>query len=167
MVETRRILDPAKKDSSIVLPSRVASQSETPRPESTRRISAVAHESREYLTRQDPAVSRARDIRDSTCDKGRCEESKIRRETATSRNQRDDSADMPASDIRVGWCTPVEDAESRDWNTIDPVRDELNYRLMLHRLEVCESHCARRDSGLATRNDYVTDRGEATESENR
>lgn len=158
-VETRRKLDPAKKDSSAVLAPRFASQSETP--ESTRGIAAIAHESGEY---QDPA---ARDIRDSSCDRGRRHEgSKIRREV-TSRNQRDDSANTSASDI--GSRTPAGDAWER--NTIDPVhselRDELNYRLMLHRLEVCESRCAREDLGAATGNDYVTDRGEATESENR
>ncbi|XP_032674472.1 uncharacterized protein LOC116845639 [Odontomachus brunneus] len=130
--ETRRKLEPAKKDSPAVLSSRFASQSETP--ESTR---GIAHESGEYLPRQDPAACHARDIQDSPCDKGRREELKIRSEAATSRNQRDDSADM--SDVRLG---SLGDAASWHRNTIDPVqsglRDELNYRLMLHRLETEE-----------------------------
>lgn len=165
--ETRRKLDPAKKDSSAVLPSRFPSQSETPRPESTRRIPAVAHGSREYLPLQEPADSRAGDAQDPICDKGRCEESKIRSESAASRSQReDDSTDVSASnDDQVGSRIPCER------NTIDPLqsglRDELNYRLMLHRLEVCESRCAGGDSAAATRNNYVADRGEAAESENR
>lgn len=160
--ETRRKLEPARKDSPVVLPSRFASQSETPRPESTRGIPAIAHESGEYLPRQDPAACRARDIQDSPCDKGRREELKIRGEAATPRNQRDDSAGMPAaSDVRLGSRTPLGDAASWHRNTmIDPVRsglrDELNYRLMLHRLEVCESRCRERRFAT-TGNDYVAD----------
>ncbi|KMR05138.1 glucuronate isomerase [Lasius niger] len=135
-VETRRKLESAKKEST-VLPSKFAWRSEISCSESeaSRSISAT---SREDLPTEDFAASHTRDIRDSTCCRGRCEESKIHENAASLRNQQND-LDETASDAARSHIPNI-GLWDRDTDNLlqSELRDELGYRLMLHRLETEE-----------------------------
>lgn len=136
-VETRRKLESAKKEST-VLPSKFAWRSEISCSESeaSRSISAT---SKEDLPTEDFAASHTRDIRDSTCCRGRCEESKIHENVASLRNQQND-LDETANDAARSHIPNI-GLWDRDTDNLlqSELRDELGYRLMLHRLEVCVS----------------------------
>ncbi|XP_072744492.1 uncharacterized protein [Anoplolepis gracilipes] len=141
-VETRRKLESAKKEST-VLPSKFAKwQSEVSCSESEAR--GIPATSREDLPMEDFAevASHTRDIRDSTgCCRGSCEESKIHENTAASlpRNQQNNDSDETANDT-AGSRVPNVGLWDRDTNDLlrSELRDELDYRLMLHRLETEE-----------------------------
>lgn len=94
---------------------------------------------KEDFVKEDSAACDIRDtVRDSTYHRERREELKIG-ENAALRSQRDDSDGTPNNAARS--CFP--NARLRDQDGTGPVqselRDELNYRLMLHRLEVRDS----------------------------
>lgn len=141
-IEARRKLEPAKRESNI-LPSKFLSQSKVSCSVSAKKISITT---REDFAKEDSAASGIRNtIRHSTYHKGRREESKTG-ESAASRSQRDDS-DETANDAARSH---VPNARLRDRDEAGPVQselwDELNYRLTLHRLEVCDSSI--RGSGI-------------------
>jgi len=128
-IEARRKLEPAKKESAI-LSSNFASRS---------KVSCSAKKIPITTKEEDSAALGIRDaIWDSTYHKGRREESNVG-ESAASRSQRNDS-DGAASDAAR---SRIPSARLRDRDEADPIqselRDELNYRLTLHRLEVCDS----------------------------
>ncbi|XP_036140336.1 uncharacterized protein LOC105830067 [Monomorium pharaonis] len=139
-IEGRRKLGSAKEESAAVLPLKLASRDKVSCTVSTKKVSVTT---KEDSAKEDSAAAAAADIRDSRdsiCRKGRHEESKVGG-GATSRSQRDDDSDgSEANDGVAGLCVP--DARLRDRDRADPVesalRDELNYRLTLHRLETEE-----------------------------
>lgn len=123
-METHRKLELAKK-TSVALPSTFASRNEISK-SATKNPPAISTEN----FSKDFVASRDEDIRESK--KGRRRESKSH---GTSQNQRDDldtsDSARPSISVRAGlW----------DRNTVSPVEseltDELNYQLILHRLEV-------------------------------
>lgn len=147
-VETRRKLEPAKKESTAPPSKSSALQGEISRAESTTRkgipsSSGADGGSEENFRKQEPAAARIRDTQDSACHKERRERSKIR-ETAAPHNLQNDRDRAIGSDAAIpASYTPAGNAGLWDrGEAIDLVqselRDELNYRLMLHRLEVCE-----------------------------
>lgn len=143
-IEARRKLAPVKEVSTI-LPSKFASRSKVSCAVSAKKISVTT---KEDSAKEDSAAPGIRDAtRDSMCRKGRHEESRI--ENATSRGQWDDS-DGAASDAAR---SRIPNARLRDRDGADPVRselrDELNYRLTLHRLEVRD--CTIRNPGRGIR----------------
>lgn len=126
-VETHRKLELAKKI-SVALPSTLGSRNEISKSATKNLAITTENFSKNF------AASRVEDIRESKCRGERCE-SKIHG-TATSQNQRDDldTSDpaRPSISVHEGlW----------DQNTVSPVEseltDEINYQLILHRLEVC------------------------------
>lgn len=134
-IEARRKLESAREQSAI-LPSKLASRDKVSCSVSAKKISLTT---KEDSAKEDSAAPGIRD-RDATCHKGRREEMAKTGEVATSRSQRDDS-DGTAND-GVGRSR-IPNARLRDQDGTDPVqselRDELNYRLTLHGLEVCDS----------------------------
>lgn len=135
--ETCRKLESAKKESTIVLPSKFVWQSEVSCSESEAK--GISTTSKEDLPTEDFAASRTRDIRDSICYRGRCEESKIPERAASLREQQNDLNET-ANDTAKSHIPNV-GLWDRDTNDLlqSELRDELDYRLMLHRLEVCDS----------------------------
>ncbi|XP_067216325.1 uncharacterized protein [Linepithema humile] len=140
MVEKRRKLEPAKKK-PVILPSKYASRSEVLHSKSAKKIPppVISRSEEKTFPGKDSAASfRVQDIEDTTCYQSGCEESKIH-ENATSRNHRED--DLSETDT-TGARTLLEDAGLWDRDTVgvlqSELRDELGYRLMLHRLETEE-----------------------------
>lgn len=125
VAETRRKLAP---------PSRFASRCTIARTEPTRKL-ATTTGSAENLQRQDPVAAPRIAQNVSTCRA----ESKMPGDCAASQNRRDDPDvnDVAAARVLLGT------AGLWDRDTVDLIeselRDELNYRLMLHRLEVRDS----------------------------
>lgn len=143
-IEARRKLA-LVKEASTILPSKFASRSKVPCAVSAKKISVTT---KEDSAKEDSAAPGIRDAtRDSMCRKGRREESRI--ENAASRGQWDDS-DGVASDAAR---SRIPNVRLRDRDGADPVRselrDELNYRLTLHRLEVRD--CTIRNPGRGIR----------------
>lgn len=136
MVEKCRKLEPTKKKST-VLSSKYASRSEVLRSKSTKKILPIISKSEEKIfPEKESAISfHIQDIKDPTCYKNECEESKIH-ENATSRIQEDDFGETDTTGAR----TLLGDAGLWDPDTVgvlqSELQNELGYRLMLHRLEV-------------------------------
>lgn len=135
-VETCRKLESAKKEST-VLPSKFAWQSEISYSESEAK--GISTTSKEDLPTEDFAASHTRDIRDSICYRGRCEDSKTPENAASLRDQQNDLNET-ANDTAKSHIPNV-GLWDRDANDLlqSELRDELDYRLMLHRLEVRDS----------------------------
>ncbi|XP_070163583.1 uncharacterized protein [Polyergus mexicanus] len=138
-VEKRRKLKSAKKEST-VLPSKFAWPSEVSCSESETSGMFPAT-SGEDLPIDDPAGSHTRDIRDTICRGGRCDESRIH-EIATAKSLRDPRDDLgaEAANDTARSRMPNVGLWDRDANDLleSELRDELDYRLVLHRLETEE-----------------------------
>lgn len=130
-IEAHRKLESAKEEST-TLPSKFI-RSKVSCSVSAKKISVTT---KEDFVKENSAASDIRDtVRDSTYHKERRKELKIG-ENAASRSQRDDSDGTPNDAARSRFPN----ARLRDRDGAGPVQselqDELNYRLMLHRLEV-------------------------------
>lgn len=161
VLETQQKSHQVKKE-SIVLPSKFIMENEAMRTESTRKkkISSITCGSTEDRPRENTLASLRDNQATSSCSKIGYEEAKVR-EIVTMHNQqrKDSSVNATVNDTTRANFSGV-DAELRD-RVVDVVqselRDELDYRLMLHRLEVwLESPLRERDCAVK-RNDYVAD----------
>lgn len=137
--ETRRKLESAKKE-SIVPPSKFAWRSEASCSESDAK-GAFPATSREDLPMEDFAASHTRDIRDSISRRGRCDESKIHESAASSLRHPPNDLDVETANDTARSRIPNVGLWDRDANDLlqSELRDELDYRLVLHRLEVRDS----------------------------
>lgn len=90
---------------------------------------------------EDFAASHTRDIRDTICCRGRCDESKIHESATASLRDPQNDLDVEAANDTARSRIPNVGLWDRDANDLleSELRDELDYRLVLHRLEVRDS----------------------------